>query len=46
MWSVDDLADRHGHWQGTASSKELADFAADMLLTALSGEMVDTAQAG
>jgi hypothetical protein len=45
MWSVDDLADRHGHWQGTASSKELADFAVDIVLTSLSSELPELATA-
>jgi len=44
-WSIDAIADRRGHWQGTAASKELADFAVDMVLTALATGPLDAATA-
>jgi hypothetical protein len=46
-WSIDDLTDRHGHWQGTAATKQLAEFAVDIVLTALGGQAtpIPTAEA-
>jgi hypothetical protein len=44
-WSIDGIAVRRGRWQGTAASKELADFAVDMVLTALATEPLDATAA-